>query len=282
MEVQGTVTATASDVMASAEAPQEVVAEATQETAPVEAAAEEEKPVEDEAFSRKFAALSKRERELQKREEEIKAKVAGYSSVDEYKKLAKTNVNKWLEESGVTFDEITEYYLNGAENKDPKIIEVEEKLSNLEKQIREKEEKAAEADRKAAVAGYKAEQKAHVLSKSAEYELIAATNSFDLVYDVTKEYYDKNNKVLSHDEAAKLVEDYLEREVDKVLKASKIKNKFSAQAQSKTETSQKTDSAKEQIKTLNNSMTSASGSPSSKPLTREESLERAASLLKFT
>ena len=278
MEVQGTATPTATEVIASAEAP-------TVESAQVETATEatkvDEAPKEDEAFSRKFAALTKREKELQKRDEELKARNSGYASVDDYKKLAKTDVNKWLEESGVTFDEITEYYLNGAESKDPKISEVEGKLADLEKRLKDKEENAAEIERQAAVAGFKAKQKEFILTKAADYELIAATDSYELVYDVTKQYYDKHNKVLAHEEAAKMVEDYLEKEVEKVLKASKIRNKFAAQADVKTETSTKTEPAKDTIKTLNNSMTSAANPTTSKRLSRDESLERAASLLKW-
>jgi uncharacterized protein YaaR (DUF327 family) len=282
METEGTatpqVTGTAEDVASSTNVnPDTAIADAVQEVSAPEV---EKETVEDENFSRKFTALSKREADLRKREDELKARNAGYSSVDEYKKLAKTNVQKWLEETGVSFDEITEYYLNGAQNKDPKVLEVEEKLTKLEKQILEKEEQAAELERRTAVANYKSNQKAHIDSKASEYELIAATNNYDLVYDVTKQHFDKTGKILTHDEAAQMVENYLEKEVDKVLKASKIKNKFSNTP--KTETGAKTEQAKETIKTLNNSMTSSAASPSSKPLSREESLERVASMLKFT
>jgi hypothetical protein len=279
METQGTATPiiTATDVIASSG-----VESAKIETPAEAAAVEAPKEVEEDGFSKKFAALSKRERELKLKDDELKAKMSNYSSVDEYKKLAKTDVNKWLEESGVSFDEITEYYLNGAQSKDPKLSEVEQKLEALEKTLKKKETDAAEAERVAAVNGFKTSQKEHILSKASEYELIAATDSYELVYDVTKQHYDKTNKVLTHDEAAAMVEAYLEKEVEKVLKASKIRNKFATQAEYKTETGTKTEPAKETIKTLNNSMTGATGSPSSKILTREESLERAASLLKFT
>lgn len=282
METQGTVTPTAIDVIAST-----VATEATPTAeVKVESALDSEKIAEptkeEDSFSKKFAALSKREKELQRKDEEMKARNSGYASVDEYKKLAKTNVHEFLEKSNLTFDEITDYYLNGATNKDPKLMEVEDKLTKLEASLREKEEKVQEIERQAAVSDYKAKQKEHVLSKPNDYELIAATDSYELVYDVTKQYYDKNNKVLTHDEAAKMVEDYLEKEVEKVLKASKIRNKFATQADNKNETSAKTEIARDTIKTLNNSMTGATGSPSSKILSREQSLERAASLLKFT
>jgi hypothetical protein len=50
-------------------------------------------------------------------------------------------------------------------------MEVEEKLTALEKHLKEKEEKAQEIERQSAVTSYKAEQKAHVLSKASEYIL---------------------------------------------------------------------------------------------------------------
>jgi hypothetical protein len=260
----------------------DVVADVKQETVAAPQVAEEapQKDKEEESFSRKFSALAKRERELVELEQKLKSKESSYSSVEELKKLAKRDPSKFLEQTGLTYEELTEFYLNGGVPKDSKVYEVEEKVAEIEKRLKQKEEAIANKERESAVKEYKLQQKNHIMQASDKYELIATTNSFDLVYDVTKEYYEKNNKILTHDEAAAMVENYLEKEIEKVIKSNKIRNKF-ATSDKKIESQFKNDSGKETIKTLTNTMASGVNPSTARPLTREESLERAASMIKW-
>jgi hypothetical protein len=277
MEAQQTETPTASQVIESSiEAPnveQKVAQEAPAVTP------KEEAPKEDDSFSRKFAALAKKERELRLKEQEIKEKESKYQSLEDFKKLAKRDINKYLEDSGLTYDEISEFYLNGGVAKDPKIYEIEEKLSQVERELKEKEERRQKAEQEAAVAEFKAKQKLFITTNAEKYELITATGSFDLVYDVCKEYYEKHGTAIENEKAAEMVETYLEKEVEKVLKANKIKSKYLQQAQTKTEKPEKNE--KQEIKTLTNSLVSGSSPSTTKPLSRDESIERAAAMLRW-
>jgi adenosine deaminase len=276
---------TASDIIKAGEAKTESVEvpkEESKVTLEQALGEKKEEPTQDEdkAFLRKFNALAKKERELFELEQSLKAKQNSFSSLDEFKKLAKRDPQKYLEESGLTYDELTEFYLSGGTAKDPKVYEVEEKVAEIERKLKEKEEMIARKEQEAAIQSFKLDQKKHIVQSADKYELINATGSFDLVYDVSKQYYEKHNKVLTNDEAAQMVEEYLEKEVEKVLKANKIRNKF-ATAENKTETAKKTDEGKETIKTLSNNMASGVNPSTAKPLSRDESLERAAALLRW-
>ena len=113
-----------------------------------------------------------------------------------------------------------------------------------------------------------------------KYELIRANDAVDVVYEVIEQHYNETQRILSKEEAADQVEAYLEEEVEKLLNLNKVKSKTGAlEASPKSEptTPQKVQKAP----TLSNAH-SATASNSSRPLTREESVATAASLLKWS
>jgi hypothetical protein len=258
----------------------DVLAAAT-ETPVVEAAPTPPAQAEDDNFAKKFAALSRKEKELRKVEEETKSIKEQYAEFTEAKKLAKANPDEFLKKFGVTYEELTEYYINGRPKVDPRVLEVEEKLKAVQEELTAKEKKLQDEARNSAISAYKAEIKSHVKTQGDKYEFINASEAYDLVYQVTKEYFDTNDgKILTHDEAAEMVEKYLEQELEIYTKTSKLRSKFAQKADTKPETPAKID-VQNETKTLTNSMTSSATNTQSKPLTREESLERAARLIKW-
>lgn len=280
-EAQTTTTTTES-------APPPAVIEAVATETPVVETAAPPAQVEDDNFAKKFAALSRKEKELRRVEEENKAIKDQYADYETAKKLAKANPDEFLKKFGVTYEELTEYYINGRPKVDPKVAEIEERLASFQKQAEEKEKKLQEENRNTAVSAYKTEIKSFVKSQGDKYEFINAAEAYDLVYQVTKEYFDEHKDkvakieeaILSNDQAAEMVEKYLEQELEVYTKTSKLRSKFAQKADSKLETPAKID-VQNESKTLTNSMTSSATNTQSKPLTREESLERAARLIKW-
>jgi len=258
---------------------------------PVEVAAPTPEPVvetappvvEEDSFAKRFAALARKEKKMRQETEETKAIKDKYVDYETAKKLAKTNPEEFLKKYDLTYEDLTQFYINGRPKVDPKVLEIEEELQKVKKERDEERTKLQEETRQAAISKFKTEQTSVVKAAGARFELINTTGAYDLVYDVTREYFETNKdengvgKILSHEEAADMVEKYLEQEVEKFLKADKIKNKF-VKTDAKTETTAKIEQP--ESKTLTNSMTS-SANPQSKPLTREESIERAARLIKW-
>jgi DNA repair ATPase RecN len=266
-----------------------VSAEAAPEAPPVEAAAPVvEAPKEEDNFAKRFAALSRKEKEIRAAQEEAKALKDKYTDYETAKKLAKVNPHEFLEKFGVTYEELTEYYINGRPKVDPKVQEIEERLATFQKQAEEKEKKLQEEVRQSAIAKFRTEQESFVKSAGEKFELVNAAKAYDLVYQVTQEYFDANkdkveniaDAMLSHEKAAEMVENHLEQELEKFSSTGKLKNKFGVKQDPKTETLAKIEQAKES-KTLTNSMTGSANPNTSRPLTREESIERAARLIKW-
>jgi len=239
--------------------------------------------VEEDSFAKRFAALARKEKKMRQETEETKLIKDKYVDYDTAKKLAKTNPEEFLKKYDLSYEELTEYFISGRPKVDPKVLEIQEELAKVKKERDEEKTRLQEETRQAAISKFKTEQMSVVKAAGAKFELINTTGAYDLIYDVTKEYFEANKdengngKILSHEEAADMVEKYLEQEVEKFLKADKIKNKFT-QVNGKTETVAKTETP--ESKTLTNSMTS-SANLQTKPLSREESLERAARLIKW-
>jgi len=239
--------------------------------------------VEEDSFAKRFAALARKEKKMRQETEETKLIKDKYVDYDTAKKLAKTNPEEFLKKYDLSYEELTEYFISGRPKVDPKVMEIQEELAKVKKERDEEKTKLQEETRQAAISKFKTEQMSVVKAAGAKFELINTTGAYDLIYDVTKEYFEANKdengngKILSHEEAADMVEKYLEQEVEKFLKADKIKNKF-LKPNDKTETVAKTETP--ESKTLTNSMTS-SANLQSKPLSRDESIERAARLIKW-
>lgn len=257
------------------------------ETPVVEAAPVVETQKEDDNFAKKFAALSRKEREFQKEREEAKALKDQFAEFEQAKKLAKANPQEFLEKFGVTYEEITEYFINGRPKVDPKVTEIEEKLAKMEAAAKEREAKLVEEARNASIQGYRSELTSFIKSAGEKYELVNAAGAYDEVYNVIKTHFDENkdkvskieDAIMSHDDAAEMVEKYLEQELDKFTSTAKIKNKFT-KVDPKTEPAAKTEKPTES-KTLTNALTAQASPANKRPLSKEESLEAAAKLIRW-
>lgn len=246
--------------------------------------APKEEPVKNTELERQYQELARQERVLRARaqkqaaefkakeealqaqyrqaEERIKAYEQGYISKDKFK----ADGLAALEEAGSSYDAISQQVLT-QQPKDPRveahISRLEAKISELEKSNRSNQEsntRQQEEQYKAAVRQIETEAKALVKSDAQAYEAIAATNSIKDVVDLIEQTYHKDGVLLSVEEAAQEVENYLVEEgLSTLSRIEKIKKRLvqtsavvaPAKQEEKTAEPQKT-----QMKTLTNTVSS--------------------------
>jgi hypothetical protein len=263
-----------------------------------------EPPKEELNYSSKFAALSRREKQILERERKFKEQeqmhkeqLSKVQSWESKKSEFKKNPDLLFQELGISFDDIVNLKLGiepVAKESDPN-----EKYTKLEKEMREElqklkeerelekkaKEQQAEAENAQILETFKNEIISKVSSQPDKYELINYQKDFDLVYDLIEEYYNLHGEVMEVDAAAEHVEKYLEDLVQGVTKLKKFSTKLAPKSESPQpeQEAPKKEAAKDQKpKTLSNSLNSSSSSFKSPVTDIEESKKRAASLLRWT
>ncbi len=266
---------------------------------------QEQAPVQEEAketdkFASKFAALSRREKEIRSRESSLEQKIAEFEARMQELQAAKEpkqevkeelpleyrlkkNPLKTLEELGLNYDTLTKLALNDGElptDMQMRLMREElekdykSKFEELENRLLEKEKLEEESKYNKVIEEYKSDIK-NLIDGSEKYELIQANDSYELVYDVIEEHYNSTGRILDTEEAAAQVEAYLEEELRTVLKKSKKLGSMMPAAE-------KPASVPRQSPTLSNSL-SAQGAvkAADKPLSTQESIQRAASMIRW-
>jgi hypothetical protein len=278
-----------------------------EETLEANSEVEEKSDSKNDEFSAKFAALSRREKELRERESqiqeqyssklaELEAKIESLNAPKEEEvqkepelpleyRLKKDPLGT-LAELGLSYDQLTNLALNDGKlttemqmqlMKEDLESKYNGKFESLQNELLERDKRQEEQKYEETVTNFKNELTDFVNNSDDKYELIQANDAVDVVYEVIEEHYKDTGRIMSKDEAADQVENYLEGEIEKLMKLSKLKNKFGLQ-----------EALKEQAKpapvqaspTLSNAHSAAASKPS-RPKTRDESLAYATSLLKW-
>jgi hypothetical protein len=272
----------------------QVEAGQTQETQQGAQAAPAATAADRKPASAHFSALAKKERLLVQEKQKIaQEKAEMQKQLEEVKKFnetrqkAKSNPLQILESLGLTYEDITNYVLNGNKpGPDALISEVDQKFENFRREQEEKEQKKLAADKEAAdaqMAEVVAEFKQGVMDflddKKEQYELINLYGGQELVFTTIEKHFEDTQKIMSKEEAAQLVEEYLEGEFERATKESKkIQSKFGIKQQDQ---GQKAESATggQASKTLSNNLAS-SAAPSLLPAkTEEDRIKRALAAL---
>lgn len=263
----------------------EVVTEAVAATS--EVSKEAAKPTKA-LDSVRFAAIAKQEAKLQAERERIKAERESLAPLqeqikahEEARKAAFSNPLKALEGLGITFEQLTDFVLNGEKpTAELQVSEVDRKLNEFrkeqdaEKQKALQEEKSKiEAEQSKVLADYKQELYEYIDSNKTKYELIHTFNEQDQVYQLVAAYAEQHQKVLSHQEAADLIEQELEKQVEKANSTSKFKAK--AQPQQPTQADIKRQIPANSNRTISNQLTATAGSKPIK-LSGEDQIKAAA------
>lgn len=209
-------------------------------------------------------AIKQREDALKAREAELNAKDAQYRQDYVPKSRIKQDALTVLDEAGVSYDEVTQQAIT-RQPTDPRVMNT---ISRLEAKIQELEQNAQNNQKsyqeqqqdnyKAAVQQITRDTKI-LVTNDPEFETIKATNSIKDVVELIEKTFQKTGEVLSVEEAAKEVEEYLIEEAMKLTQVGKIKQRMSQNsANPKTSQQQKQaqPAATPQMKTLTNATAS--------------------------
>ena len=244
-----------------------------------------EKPKE--LLSTQFAALAKKEkmalqrqREAESKLKEAEEKLKLYEQFENKKKTAKSNPLEFLSEAGLTYDEITEFMINGGAKAKDKTEELEEKFNQFvsrkekEEQERiEKEKEALKAQEQKVMAEFQKSLNKFIEDNQDKYELINLYNAQELVIATIEQHFENKNEILSNERAAELVEAHLEEEAKKLANSKKFSQSFKNSSDNKQQSGSK------------NSVTLSSSQPTSNvpsmlsAKTEEERLKRALAAL---
>ena len=249
-------------------------------------------------FSRKFAALSRREKEIRAKEAEYDKRIAELEErlgsfgkkpepepelPIEYR--LKKDPLRALEDMGLSYDKLTELALNDGKltpEMQMRLMREElegdykKKFEDLENRLLEKEKSDEQRRYDDIQRGFQNEIEDFVESNADKYELIQANEANDIIYDVIEEHYNDTGRILDIEEAAEAVENYLEEEAEKIFKLGKFRSKFGIENDFEQE-----ESPRQSQVTLSNAMSAQANERVGRKLSDEESKALAAKMLKW-
>lgn len=238
---------------------------------------EEKKPETKEQASQRFAMLAKKEKallvnqqKLKTQEQELEKRLVPALKFEEAKAACAENPMLALEMLGITYDQLTQFQLNGKmpNSTEIKLKQLEQKLAGKEKadlEAKEREEQERRNNQETAnekkIADFKIQIDDYIKSNSEKYELTNINDASHLIFQKIEEHFHRTNKetgtgiLLSVEEAADAVEKFLEAQVEKNLSAKKLAAKVAPQPK---EEPKQTPSA--QQRTISNDMTGSTPS----------------------
>lgn len=177
------------------------------------------------------AKLNSRQTELDRRAAELDAKAKGYTSIDELRKKVAENPLETLEkEFGVPYSRLadakTKQTTPAKTEEQLRILELQTKLDKTTAELNDRFAKAEESQGKAALEQATAELetwRSNSLAELAEIkdlELVHALNAGPRVIKLIEDAWDKNQTVVKVADAAKFVEQQLDKEFDAQLEAA--------------------------------------------------------------
>lgn len=242
----------------------------------------EEQPKVDPTLSRQFAQLARQEKalrakaqqqaqEFKQREEAIKAREAALSQtkpdLSNYipKDTLKTDPLRVLADAGLSYEELTQQILT-QQPRDPRteahIVRLEAKLADLEakaetsaKTYQEQQQQQYQQAVKQITMDVK-----QLVSKDPNFETIKSTNSIKDVVELIETTYKEDGHLMTVEEAAQEVEEYLVEEAMKLTNIDKIKKRMAAANASKPKSEVKTPATQTQTQPTMKTLTNATAS----------------------
>lgn len=184
-------------------------------------------------YARKEKALRSKIEEIRAREEAVKAKEAEFESsyvpkatlAERFKKDALGLANEF----GVSYDEIAAQALT---QPDPAIQKLLQKIEQLEAKTNQNLSRQDDQQKRAydqAVNQIRTDAKL-LIDSDAAYETIQSTGNVEAVVELIKETYEKEGTLLSVEDAAKEVENYLLEEALRLAQLRKVQERMKPQA----------------------------------------------------
>lgn len=224
------------------------------------------------------AQIKERERQAAILEANAKKTLADAEEKVALLKKIKENPSKVLEAAGISFEDLAVSLLAEGKPVSPDQLalkEAQEARREIE-EMKKAQEAALEEKHKAivnkAVADYQAEVVRTVQANADKYEFVSTYEATNLVMDITREYWNKHQKVLDVTEALDAAESFLEKRADKLAQMKKIRSRI------------ETATKPTESPTLTNKMTAFSAAVGEKValLSREDRLKAAAAKLKYS
>ena len=255
------------------------------EAAPVETPVKESVDVS----AVRFAELTRRAKEQYRKEQELKQLEEKLNPVNEALTKVKENPLALLDAAGITFEDLTDFILNEAnqQTNTSKELTVEEKVEQLELKLKAEEEakqrqrlEEEQAQIESSIKSFNDTVKE--LAQQPEFELIHTTEQHEMVYDLVLAHYEQSGQVLPVLEAMQLVEAHLLEELEsKALKANKIRQRLMVESQPKPQVTPQVQKPVAPKVTLSNSMAPSTSAQPSNKFSPEEAKARAVAMLKF-
>ena len=248
----------------------------------------------------KFAALTRKEKQVRAYEAQLKAKEAElqkkFAEYEEKSKNSqsqessllaemKANPLKFMSKHGLTFEQLMEMQMNNEnpttemqikQMRDELREEIMREIGGVKETLKEKEEREAAERMEAAVSGYKQELSSFIEQNAEKYELIVANGATELMFEVAQQFHEQTGRVPSNEEVAQAVEEHLEEQIAEIAKLKKVQTKFGTLSAPKTEAK-----PKEAAPTLSNTLAAEVPKNGSKLLSDEESKREAAKLIRW-
>lgn len=225
--------------------------------------------------TREFAALTRKEREVRGKMAALSEGEAKATAYQQSLTKARENPDEYLRQAGLTYDDVTKYYLNGKAA--PPEVQVKTVVERLQKEF---EEKLAQRDQ-----AHKQQQDQQVTNRAIqdfvakidnvvqtkpEFELTRAYEATGEVYKLIDLHYAKYGELLDIETAAGHIEATLleqkEGEAKKLLALEKIKSRLAPPAPDpKKGLSKQTSGPTDTGATITNAMTASTPRPSRQP-----------------
>jgi hypothetical protein len=186
---------------------------------------------QEKALRAKEIAIKQREAELKAKEDSLNLtpKIDQSSYID--KNRLKTDPLSVLAEAGLSYEELTNQLLNSSP-KDPRVEATINELKAEIEQLRKANEKSSKYQEEQQQQAYQAAVKQievdvqTLVERDTNFETIKATGTANEVVKLITETYHKDGILLSIEEAAQQVEDYLTEEYSKIASINKIKSRL--------------------------------------------------------
>lgn len=206
------------------------------------------------------SAAKAREVALIAREEAIKAKEAEYQSNYISKSRLKTDPLSVLTEEGVSYEELTNAILRPPSQQDPRVMR---EIESLKAEVREAKEAQNRVNQQAAAQQKQAYEDALIQIRNEAKQLVATDPNFEAikenrsvndVVDLIKKTFQEDKVLLSVEEAAKEVEEYLVEKAIRLSKINKIQSKLQETRQKAVPQTQVPVKQQQTMKTLTNAV----------------------------
>jgi hypothetical protein len=164
--------------------------------------------------------------DMKRREQELQQREARVREYEEAQALKEKDPKAFLEKNGLSYERITDVYLNdGKPTPEQKIEALEARIQSLiEGREQEKEQEISKSAQEK-VEGFKRTIEGVIESEGERFELIKAQKAHSLVFDVIQNYWRETGQMLPVAEAADFVENELFTEAQQLMGLSKFKPK---------------------------------------------------------